>query len=47
MKHKQIAAGQTRTFTIEFEKDYTGDTIYQYKFTITFEGGETLSWNVP
>ena len=44
---KQIAAGQTRTFTIEFEKDYTLDTIYNYKFTITFEGGETLSWNVP
>ncbi len=41
---RQIAAGQTRTFTIEFEKDYTGDTPSQYKFTIAFEGGETLSW---
>jgi len=47
VQKKQIAAGQTRIFTIEFEKDYTGDTPKQYQFTITFEGGETLSWNVP
>ncbi len=44
---KQIAAGQTRTFNIEFEKDYLLDTTSQYKFTITFEGGKTLSWNMP
>jgi len=47
VQKKQIAAGQTRTFTIEFEKDYTADIPNQYKFTITFEGGETLSWNMP
>jgi hypothetical protein len=47
VKHKQIAAGQTRTFTIEFEKDYTGDVPAEYKFTITFEGGTTLGWNMP
>ncbi len=41
---KKIAAGQTRTFTIEFEKDYTVDVPTDYKFTITFEGGTTLSW---
>jgi hypothetical protein len=44
---KSIAAGKTRTFTIEFEKNYLLDTTSQYKFTITFEGGETLSWNMP
>jgi hypothetical protein len=44
---KKIAAGQTRTFTIEFEKNYLLDATSQYKLTITFEGGETLSWNVP
>ena len=44
---KQIAAGQTRAFTIEFEKNYLLDVPTEYKFTITFEGGETISWNVP
>ncbi len=43
---KKIAAGQTRTFTIEFEKNYLLDVPNDYKFTITFEGGE-ISWNVP
>ena len=47
VKHKQIAAAQTRTFIIEFEKDYTSDTTAGYSFTMTFEGGETMSWNVP
>lgn len=41
---RQIKAGATRTFTIEFEKNYLKDLNTQYKFTITFEGGETLSW---
>lgn len=46
VKHKQIVAGQTRTFTLEFEKDYTKDTTADYQVTITFAGGETLSWNL-
>lgn len=44
---KKIAAGQTRTFTIEFEKNYLMDVNTNYSFKITFEGGETLSWNMP
>ena len=47
VKHKQIVAGQTRTFTLEFEKDYTLDTTADYQVKITFAGGETLSWNLP
>ena len=46
VKHKQIVAGQTRTFTLEFEKDYLLDTTADYRVIITFAGGETLSWNL-
>lgn len=46
VKHKQIVAGQTRTFTLEFEKDYLLDTTADYQVKITFAGGETLSWNL-
>jgi hypothetical protein len=47
LNKKKIAANQTRTFTIEFEKNYLQDIPSQYRFKITFEGGNTLSWNMP
>ena len=46
---RQIAAGQTRTFAIEFEKNYaiTSNSNLNYKLIITFAGGEKVSWNIP
>jgi hypothetical protein len=46
---KKIAAGQTRTFAVEFEKNYSvsSNSNLNYSLTITFEGGETVKWNTP
>jgi hypothetical protein len=46
-KKKRIDAGKTRTFAIEFEKNYLLDTNMNYSFVITFDGGATVKWNHP
>lgn len=45
IKKRRIAPGETRTFTVEFEKNSHADLPSDYSIDITFENGHVESFN--